>query len=71
MLAMNASTTVKKGCESCLFWDGKQTSYLGMCCHPQNYPSRVTFDYTCPLYSAQPAVWSMQPMIDDAISASE
>lgn len=68
---MEPSTTGTQRCESCLFWEGKQSSYLGMCCHPQNYPSRVPFDMTCPLYSEQPLVWSIQPFIDDGLSASE
>ncbi len=57
---MDSSTPVRKPCETCLFWEGKSTSYLGMCCHPQNYPSRVPFDYTCPLYIEHDPIFSMQ-----------
>lgn len=63
---------VKSSCESCLFWDGKQTSYLGMCCHPQNYPSRVTFDHTCPLYIEQTPIWSLQSLLrEQSLSSAE
>lgn len=69
---MKESEAAKPCCESCLFWDGKHTSYLGMCCHPQNYPSRVTFDHSCRLYIEQTPIWSMQALLrEQALSAPE
>ncbi|HEX6293498.1 MAG TPA: hypothetical protein VFZ66_30235 [Herpetosiphonaceae bacterium] len=63
---MDAHTPLKKACESCLFWDGKPTSYLGLCCHPRNYPSRVSFDHACPLYIRQEPLISLDAMTEEA-----
>ncbi|HEY0733355.1 MAG TPA: hypothetical protein VGD69_00490 [Herpetosiphonaceae bacterium] len=69
---MKEQVAVKPSCESCLFWDGKQSSYLGMCCHPQNYPSRVSFDHSCRLYIEQTPIWSMQSLLrEQAHSTNE
>jgi hypothetical protein len=67
---MEEHPSEKPRCESCLFWDGKPTSYLGMCCHPQNYPSRVSFDHGCPLYIEQTPIWSMQSLLRERSAAA-
>ena len=50
-------------CETCVYWQGRHSSYLGSCDHPRNQPSRVPFDYSCRLHVERKPVLSLQSQV--------